>query len=36
VDSSTISRNMKSASQPTVNREPDDLSSYLWTFEELL
>jgi four helix bundle protein len=27
VDSSTISRNMKSASHATVNREPDDLSS---------
>ena len=28
VDSSTISRNMKNASQQTVNREPDNLSSY--------
>ena len=28
VDSSTISKNMKRAKHPTLNREPDNLSSY--------
>jgi len=35
-DSSTISRNIKSASQPTVNCEPDDLRSYLLQFYKLI
>jgi hypothetical protein len=30
VDASTISRNIKSAKRPTLNREPDSLSSYIF------